>query len=257
MEALIAAYEAENANTSRRMLADGDLTIEQIRALLGEANGAAEAANAEAAAAAAEAQAKADEVAAANKKKQDAYTTKPVIAGAISSEDRIKAAYKAYSELKIQLGKNPEDLDLQYKVSYLWTRYNKIKEALAKADQEQKEANPEAAKAAEAALARAKRDAEKAAALPAAEKLALLQELEVAMNGENPDEDVPALLRREGKAVELAVKAQKEAARDRKKTDVEKTAAASLAQRAQKRYLAIKEQVKMEEDKKAAALVIA
>ena len=40
-------------------------------------------------------------------------------------------------------------------------------------------------------------------------------------------------------------------------TAAEKTQAGALAQRAQKRYLALKEQVKMEEDKKAAALVVA
>jgi hypothetical protein len=35
--------------------------------------------------------------------------------------------------MKIQLGKDKENLDLQYKTSYLWTRYQKMKAALAKA----------------------------------------------------------------------------------------------------------------------------
>ena len=180
-----------------------------------------------------------------------------MIEGAVSLEDMIKDAYKQYSEMKIQLGKDKENLDLQYKTDYLWTRYQKMKATLEAAKVAEREADPAAAKAAEDARNRAAREAEKAAALPAEEKLALLQELAIAMEGEDADVAVPELLRREGKAVEKAVAAYKEALRNTKATNVEKITADSLAKKAQKRYLALKEQVKMEEDKKAAALALA
>jgi regulator of replication initiation timing len=92
------------------------------------------------------------EVEAAEAKVTEAYTTKPVIEGAVSLEDRIKEAYREYSEMKIQLGKDKENLDLQYKTSYLWTRYQKMNAALEAAEVAEKEANPEAARAKEAAL---------------------------------------------------------------------------------------------------------
>lgn len=71
------------------------------------------------------------------------------------------------------------------------------------------------------------------------------------------DAAVPELLRREGDAVARAVAAYKAVQRDSTATDVAKATADAAAQKAQKRYLALKEQVKMEEDKKAAALLLA
>jgi len=77
------------------------------------------------------------------------------------------------------------------------------------------------------------------------------------MASDDAENAVPELLRREGKAVEKAVAAYKESLRNSAATKVEKTEADSAAKKAQKRYLALKEQVKMEEDKKAAALQLA
>jgi hypothetical protein len=68
---------------------------------------------------------------------------------------------------------------------------------------------------------------------------------------------VPALLRREGAAVEKAVAAYKAALKNAKATKVERATADAAAKKAQKRYLALKEQVKMDEDKKKAALELA
>jgi len=77
------------------------------------------------------------------------------------------------------------------------------------------------------------------------------------MDSKDAETNVPELLRREGKAVTKAVKAYKAATRNPKATEVERITADSAAKKAQKRYLALKEQVKMEEDKKAAALLMA
>jgi hypothetical protein len=229
-------------------------------ALLEDANADAEAAREEAEEAAEEAAALAAEVDAAEDAVNTAYTTKPVIEGAVSLEDQIKEAYMAYSEMKIQLSKDKENLDLQYKVGYLYTRYTTMNDALAAAEEAEREANPAAVKAAEAAAERAAREAEKAAALPAEEKLALLNELSDAMAADtaaNESVAVPELLTREGDAVEDAKAAYKDALRDPQISDADKALLDSAAQKAQKRYLALKEQVKMEEDKKAAALQLA
>jgi len=129
--------------------------------------------------------------------------------------------------------------------------------ALESAKVEEREADPAAAKAAEDAINRLARAAEKAAALPAEEKLLLLQELASAMADAEAGERVPELLRREGKLVEKAVAFYKETLRSSTATKVQKIEADSAAKKAQKRYLALKEQVKMEEDKKAAALQLA
>lgn len=226
-------------------------------ALLEEANSDAEAAREEAEEAAAEAAAIAAEVDAAEQAVNTAYTTKPVIEGAISLEDQIKEAYMDYSEMKIALSKDKENLDLQYKVGYLYTRYTTMNDALAAAEEAEREANPAMVKAAEDAAARAAREAEKAAALPAEEKLALLNELADAMASTIAETAVPELLRRESAAVDKAKEAYKDALRDPQISEADKLTLDAAAQKAQKRYLALKEQVKMEEDKKAAALQLA
>lgn len=100
---------------------------------------------------------------------------------------------------------------MQYNVGYLTTRYNTYLEAIDKAKKAEREADPAAYEAAEAAKAKKARAAEKAAALPEEEKLALLQEFEAAWHGKDAKTAVPALLRREGKAVAAAVKAYKAA----------------------------------------------
>jgi hypothetical protein len=226
-------------------------------ALLEEANSEAEAAREEAEEAAAEAAAANAEVDAAETGVLTAYTTKPEIEGAISLEDQIKEAYMDYSEMKIQLSKDKENLDLQYKVGYLFTRYTTMNDALAATLEAERQANPAAAKAAEDAAARVAREAEKAAALDSAEKLALLNELADAMASTIAETAVPELLRREGDAVAAAKEAYKEALRDPQISEADKLLLDAAAQKAQKRYLALKEQVKMEEDKKAAALQLA
>jgi len=116
-------------------------------ALLEDANSEAEAAREEAEEAADEAAALAAEIEAAEAAVNTAYTTKPVIEGAVSLEDQIKEAYKAYSEMKIALSKDKENLDLQYKVGYTYTRYLTMNEALAAAEEAEREANPALVKA--------------------------------------------------------------------------------------------------------------
>lgn len=186
-----------------------------------------------------------------------AYTTKPVIEGVESLDDLIKAAYKKYSDMKIQLSKDKNDLKLQYNADYLYSIYATMLATKEKAEIAEREADPAAAKAAEDAINRAARAAEKKAALPNGEKLALLQELADASARADSDVAVPELLRREGKAVEKAVAAYKAALRDPAATAVQRIEAEAKSKKAQERYLALKEQVKMEEDKKAAALVLA
>lgn len=128
MNALLAQFAAESGNTqsaSRRMLqADtSGMTREQVMAALDSANAEAdktakaakEAADAKAAAA--EAKQKAEEA------KQEAYTTKPVIEGVKSMEEQIKDAYGDFSEAKIALDEEPDNMDLQYTASYYWTIY--------------------------------------------------------------------------------------------------------------------------------------
>lgn len=157
--------------------------------------------------------------------------------------------------MKIKLGKDKENLDLQYKTGYLLARYESMNAAIEVVAAAEREANPGFFAQAEEAAAALKRAAEKAAALPAAEKLALLQELADAMARTDATTAVPALLRREGKAVERAVAAYKATLKDSKATDEDKALADAAAQKAQRRYIALKEQNKMEEDKKAAALL--
>lgn len=90
MEAALAALSGGNASRRRKLQAAVDystMTEAELKALLTGANAAADAAKAEADAAAAEAKAKADKVKAAEAKITEAYTTKPVIEGAVSLED--------------------------------------------------------------------------------------------------------------------------------------------------------------------------
>jgi hypothetical protein len=84
-----------------------------------------------------------------------------------------------------------------------------------------------------------------------------LNELSTAMASEEAETAVPELLRREGDAVESAKEAYKNALRDSQISLADRTLLDAAAQKAQQRYLALKEQVKMEEDKKAAALQMA
>jgi hypothetical protein len=140
-------------------------------------------------------------------------------------------------------------------VAYTYSKYMLYAETLEATLVAEREADPAAAAAAEAARTRAARDAEKAAQLPADEKVALLQELTVAMASAEPAEAVKALLSREAKAQKKAADAQKLISREKTSTAEAKLTSEAAAKKAQKRYLALKEQVKMEEDKKAAAVL--
>jgi hypothetical protein len=84
---LLAAAQEADSSTRRRKLQDEELSLEDIRALLETANEAHGAAYAIALLAAAEAAALAAEIAAALSAVNTAYTTKPVIEGAVSLED--------------------------------------------------------------------------------------------------------------------------------------------------------------------------
>lgn len=77
------------------------------------------------------------------------------------------------------------------------------------------------------------------------------------MNSEEAATAVEELLSREAKARDKAADAQKATQRDATATAEAKLLADSAAKKAAKRYRALKEQLKMEEDKKAAAVLLA
>ena len=68
-----------------------------------------------------------------------------MIEGAVSLEDQVAAAYQDYSAKKIALSRDKENLDLQYEVGYLYTRYTTMTEALETVKKAEREANPAAA----------------------------------------------------------------------------------------------------------------
>ena len=258
MNALLAQFAAESGNTqsaSRRMLqtADSSLTREQVMALLEGANAEAAKANAAAKEAAAKKKAAADAALAAEEAKQEAYTTKPVIEGVKSMEDQVKDAFGDYSDAKNALLESPDDLDLQYYANYYWTIYQNIEAAKKKAEDKFREENPEIHAAADAAKKRKAAALEKAQQLPNEEKLALLKELDVAMAKDEADaasDAVGVLTKREGAALEKAKAAQKDVLKNKTATQEEKDLAGAAANKADKRYTALKQQLALVEDKK-------
>jgi len=68
---------------------------------------------------------------------------------------------------------------------------------------------------------------------------------------------VEALLEREGRAAGKLRKEQKLVAKQSKATSADKALAKANAEKAQKRYLALKEYLKQEQDRRAAALAAA
>jgi hypothetical protein len=141
---------------------DSEMTYDQVMALLNAANAEAEATNLAAKEAAASAKAAADAKAKAEEAKQEAYTTKPVIEGVKSMEDKIKDAYGDYMAANIKLGEAPDDVKLQYNSNYYWTIYQSMEEAKKKAEAKDREENPERYAAAEAAKKRKAAALEKA-----------------------------------------------------------------------------------------------
>lgn len=258
MNALLAQFAAESGNTqsaSRRMLqaAESTMTREQVQALLDTANAEASKADAAAKEAADKKKAAADAAAKAEEAKQEAYTTKPVIEGVKSMEDQIKEAYGDYQDAFNKVQESPDDFDLQRNMNYYWTIYNKIVEAKKKAEDKFVEENPAAAAAAEAAKKRKAAALEKAQALPNEEKLALLKELDVAMAKDEADANsnaVDTLMKREGAAFDKAKAAQKDTVKNKKATQEEKDLAGAVANKADKRYTALKQQLALVEDKK-------
>jgi hypothetical protein len=155
------------------------------------------------------------------------------------------------------LNKDPENLDLQYKFKYLNTRYQSMKRFEKKADDEARAKDPAAARAADEAKEAAAKEAAKKAELPQAEKLALLKEFTKATQAKDSAKAIKTLLTREDKKVKDAVAKVKTSARDKTLSAAQKIEIKALAEKAQKRYLALAEQAKMEEDKKKEAIEIA
>jgi len=122
-----------------------------------------------------------------------------------------------------------------------------------KAEDKFLEENPEVAAAAEAAKKRKQAALEKAQQLPKEVKLALQKELEEAMAKDeagSTEDAVDVLLRREGNALQKAKAAQRDVLKNKTATQDDKDAAAAAAKVAEKRYTALKQQLKQVEDKK-------
>lgn len=175
-------------------------------------------------------------------------------------KSHLEEAYRYYTEYNIELKNDIEDLDMQYKVNYLWTRYNIMKDfnkLEINRELEDMKNNDSAGfkKMMDDKFKKAKAD-KKADALDETDQIALLDDFKKASMEKDPEAAVAKLLDKQDAMVVEAIKAVKMAAKDRigkEKTDKLKAA----AELAQKKYLALKTEVKKEDDKRTMALEMA
>jgi len=106
----------------------------------------------------------------------------------------LKEAYRYYTEYNIELKKNIEDLDMQYKTNYLWTRYKIMKAYVEKKDKEDMEANPELALQKRTAELEAEKKKKKKEALNDDDQVKLLEEFTKASEAKDADLAVKKLL---------------------------------------------------------------
>lgn len=140
------------------------------------------------------------------------------VKGSAQVEADLKEAYRYYTEYNIHLKEDIENLDMQYKVNYLWTRYNVMKKENKKLLNDELKADP--TKALELRARRLKEEKMKAAkeALGSTDKVALLDEIKKAEGSKDAEKAVRDLLTTSSKAVKDAIDAVKKAAKDRKLT---------------------------------------
>ena len=157
-------------------------------------------------------------------------------------------------EYNIALKAEKDNLDLQYKVAYMRTRYSHMKEAAHHAREADMLANKARyeleAKKAEAAL-RAKEEAETAAFEK--EEAVLLEEFQEAAGGENTEQAIAALLTRQQDNYDRSVAWAKKAAADTSMSARSKVMAQRSAQWEQRKYTTLKNEVNLETEKREKA----
>lgn len=171
--------------------------------------------------------------------------------------ERLKDLYRAYTEYKIKLKTDIYNSKLQYNTNYLWTRYQIAK----KYNKEllEKELTEDPQKALEIRTAKLEKEkAEKAKlALDQGDQVALLNEVAKAAADTDSEKAIADLMKKKDTDVKDALQAVKDAARNRDMSKSEKQKLKDAAELAQKKYLALKTEVKKEDDKRAAALEMA
>ena len=176
------------------------------------------------------------------------------IEGPQKLEAVFKQQYTQMMEYNIALKAEKDNLDLQYKVAYMRTRYGHMKEAAHHAREADMLANKARyeleAKKAEAAL-RAKEEAETAAFEK--EEAVLLEEFQEAAGGENTEQAVAALLTRQQDNYDRSVAWAKKAAADTSMSARSKVMAQRSAQWEQRKYTTLKNEVNLETEKREKA----
>jgi len=107
-----------------------------------------------------------------------------------------------------------------------------------------------------AKLAKEKREKE-ALALDQGDQVELLNEVAAAAANSDSEKAIADLMKKKDEDVKAALQAVKDAARKRDMSKEEKQKLKDQAELAQKKYLALKTEVKKEDDKRAAALEMA
>lgn len=212
---------------------------------------AAEAAEAEKAALEAAKKAE-EEAAAAEDGVTDAYTAK-VETGAKSVDEIILEKEAEYQMVKLALGKDKENTELQKRAGTLKSEIQIMKDQLEAAKAAEREANPAAAAAEAEALARKERQREEAQRLPDDIRLAILEEVDRAFNAEDFNAQVKAVvekykqLKNQAKDLNSEIKGSNES-QDRKNE------VADAFERSKKSLKAVREHLKMLRDNKAALI---
>lgn len=169
----------------------------------------------------------------------------------------MKDLYRAYTEYKIKLKTDIYNSKLQYNTNYLWTRYTIAK----KYNKEllEKELNEDPQKALEIRTAKLEKEKREKAklALDQGDQVALLNEVAKAAGNTDSEKAIADLMKSKDNDVKDALQAVKDAARNREMSKDEKQKLKDAADLAQKKYLALKTEVKKEDDKRAAALEMA
>jgi hypothetical protein len=169
----------------------------------------------------------------------------------------LKDLYRAYTEYKIKLKTDIYNSKLQYNTNYLWTRYTIAK----KYNKEllEKELNEDPQKALEIRTAKLEKEKREKAklALDQGDQVALLNEVAKAAQNTDSEKAIADLMKSKDNDVKDALQAVKDAARNREMSKDEKQKLKDAADLAQKKYLALKTEVKKEDDKRAAALEMA
>jgi hypothetical protein len=183
----------------------------------------------------------------------EAWTAPVVVAGAVSVEDQMKQAKKEEMQIKLALARDKQNSQLRRDLALKQAEIAFMETTIANAKKAEADADPAAAKKAQEAAARKERALEQARQLDPQERQALILELKAALDTDDA-EKVEALLEREGKASDAARAKVKELARDSKVPEDEKKEAEAAQEKASKRYLALKEYLKQEADRRAAAV---